>query len=163
MADFILNRKIIKTIPVEPYPFPEGAFKIYGGGKFYNGFSIGDTTKLSVVNKDGVLKFSRGAANQQESTEVILGTVPHNNKVSMYIDIASPIPQDVNGYFKIGSSFNPSLITEEKWTAAQICHTTGSVNTGKLQAGGVLRINFSAPLALEAIPNLCEVRAIWAL
>ena len=43
MADFILHRKI----SVDTYPFPEGAFQIYGGGKFYNGFSIGDTTKLN--------------------------------------------------------------------------------------------------------------------
>ena len=159
MADFILHRKI----SVDTYPFPEGAFKIYGGGKFYNGFSIGDTTKLSVVNKDGVLKFSRGAANQQEYTSVILGTIPQNNKVSIYIDIASPLPQNVSGLFRIGSGFNPFLITEEKWTTAQICHTTGSANTQKLQAGGVLGIDFNSPLALEAIPNLCEVRALWAL
>ena len=36
MADFILNRKI----SVDKYPFPEGALKIYGDGKFYNGFAI---------------------------------------------------------------------------------------------------------------------------
>ena len=46
MADFILNRKIIKIIPVEPYPFPTGAFQIYGNGIFYNGFSIGDKSNL---------------------------------------------------------------------------------------------------------------------
>ena len=55
MADFILNRKI----SLDTYPFPEGAFKIYGGGKFYNGFSIGESSNISVVNKDGVLKFSQ--------------------------------------------------------------------------------------------------------
>lgn len=156
MADFILHRKI----SVDTYPFPEGAFQIYGGGKFYNGFSIGDSNKLSVVNKDGVLKFSREAANRMDTPSVILGTIPQNNKVSIYIDIASPLPQNVSGNFQIGGS---ALITDEPWTTAQIYHTTGSTNTQKLQAGGVLSINFGSPMALEAIPNLCEVRAIWAL
>lgn len=156
MADFILHRKI----SVDTYPFPEGAFQIYGGGKFYNGFSIGNTTKLSVVNEDGVLKFSREAANRMDKPSVILGTIPQNNKVSIYIDIASPLHQNVTGSFLIGSS---GLVTDEPWTTAQICHTTGSSNTQKLQAGGVLTIEFGSPMALEAIPNLCEVRAIWAL
>ena len=155
MADFILRRKI----SVDTYPFPEGAFKIYGGGKFYNGFSIGDTFKLSVVNKDGVLKFSRESAWRQESTTVILGTIPQNNKVSIYIDIASPLTQKVSGSFLIDSS---SLITDDPWTTAQIYHT-GSQETQKLQAGGVLSINFLSPTTVEAIPNLCEVRALWAL
>lgn len=155
MADFILHRKI----SVDTYPFPKGAFQIYGGGKFYNGFSIGDTTKLSVVNEDGVLKFSRENAWRQENTSVILGTIPQNNKVSIYIDIASPLPQNVSGSFLIGSS---TLITDDPWTTAQIYHT-GSSETQKLQAGGVLSINFVSPTTVDAIPNLCEVRAIWAL
>ena len=155
MSDFILHRKI----SVDTYPFPEGAFQIYGGGKFYNGFSIGDTFKLSVVNEDGVLKFSRQNAWRQENTYVNLGTIPQNNKVSIYIDIASPLPQNVSGSFKIGSS---ALITDDPWTTAQIYHT-GSSETEKLQAGGVLSLNFVSPTTVEAIPNLCEVRAIWAL
>ena len=156
MADFILHREI----SVDTYPFPEGSFQIYGGGKFYNGFSIGDTTKLTVVNEDGVLKFSRDAANRMDKPSVILGTIPPNNKASIYIDIASPLPQNVTGSFLIGTG---ALITDEPWTTAQIYHTTGSSNTQKLQAGGVLSINFGSPMALEAIPNLCEVRALWAL
>ena len=155
MADFILHRKI----SVDTYPFPEGAFQIYGGGKFYNGFSIGDTFKLSVVNEDGVLKFSRENAWRQESTTVILGTIPQNNKASIYIDIASPLPQNVSGSFLIGSS---ALITGEPWTTAQIYHTESS-GTENLQAGGALTINFVSPTTVEAIPNLCEVRALWAL
>lgn len=155
MADFILHRKI----SVDTYPFPKGAFQIYGGGKFYNGFSIGDTFKLSVVNENGVLKFSRENAWRQEDTSVILGTIPQNNKVSIYIDIASPLPHNVSGSFKIGSS---ALITDEPWTTEQIYHT-GSSETQKLQAGGVLSINFVSPTTVEAIPNLCEVRALWAL
>ena len=155
MADFILNRKV----SVNTYPFPEGAFQIYGGGKFYNGFSIGDTFKLSVVNEDGVLKFSRENAWQQENTYVNLGTIPQNNKVSIYIDIASPLPQNVSGSFKIGSI---PLITDDPWTTAKIYHT-GPQETQKLQAGGVLSLNFVSPTTAEAIPNLCEVRALWAL
>lgn len=155
MADFILHRKI----SVDTYPFPEGAFQIYGGGKFYNGFSIGDTFKLSVVNENGVLKFSRDSAWKMEETTVILGTIPQNNKVSIYIDIASPLPQNVSGSFKIGSS---ALITDEPWTTAKI-YQTGSSETQKLQAGGVLTIVFGSPTTVEAIPNLCEVRALWAL
>ena len=155
MADFILHRKI----SVDTYPFPEGAFQIYGGGKFYNGFSIGDTFKLSVVNMDGVLKFSRENAWRQEDTSVILGTIPQNNKVSIYIDIASPLPNNVSGSFKIGSS---TLITDDPWTTAKIYHT-GSQEAQKLQAGGVLSLNFMSRNAAEAIPNLCEVRALWAL
>ena len=154
MADFMLHRKIVDT-----YPFPEGAFQIYGGGKFYNGFSIGDAFKLSVVNEDGVLKFSRENAWRQESTSVILGTIQQNNKVSIYIDIASPLPQNVSGSFLIGSS---SLITDDPWTTAQIYHTASS-GTQNLQAGGVLSINFVSPTTVQAIPNLCEVRALWAL
>ena len=156
MADFMLHRKI----SVDTYPFPEGAFQIYGGGKFYNGFAIGDTTKLSVVNQDGVLKFSREAANRLDTPSVILGTIPQNNKVSIYIDIASPVPQNVGGSFRIGSS---GLNTDEPWTTAKIYNTKGSSNTQILQAGGVLGITFGSPMALEAIPNLCEVRALWAL
>ena len=155
MADFILHRKI----SVDTYPFPEGAFQIYGGGKFYNGFSIGDTFKLSVVNEDGVLKFSRENSWRQENTSVSLGTIPQNNKVSIYIDIASPLPQNVSGSFKIGSS---ALITDEPWTTAKI-YQTGPSETQKLQAGGALSINFVSPTTVQAIPNLCEVRALWAL
>ena len=155
MADFILHRKI----SVDTYPFPEGAFKIYGGGKFYNGFSIGDTFKLSVVNEDGVLKFSRQNAWKEENTPVNLGTIPQNNKVSIYIDIASPLPNNVSGSFKIGSS---TLITAEPWTTAKIYHTESS-DTQKLQAGGALSINFQSPTTVPAIPKLCEVRALWAL
>ena len=156
MADFILHRKI----SVYTYPFPEGAFQIYGGGEFYNGFSIGTTTKMSVVNKDGVLKFSREKTPWlQETTSVILGTIPQNNKVSIYIDIASPLPDNVSGYFKIGSN---TLITDEPWATAKI-YKTGSSETNKLQAGGVLSINFLSQEVAEAIPNLCAVRALWAL
>ena len=155
MADFILHRKI----SVDTYPFPEGAFQIYGGGKFYNGFSIGDVFKLSVVNEDGVLKFSRQSAWMNESTSVILGSIPRNNKVSIYIDIASPLPNNVSGSFKIGSN---TLITDEPWTTAKIYHTESS-GTQTLQAGGVLSIDFKSPTTVPAIPNLCEVRALWAL
>ena len=155
MADFILHRKI----SVDTYPFPKGAFQIYGGGKFYNGFSIGESFKLSVVNEAGVLKFSRENAWRDENTYVNLGTIPQNNKVSIYIDIASPLPQNVSGSFQIGSS---TLITDEPWTTAKIYHT-GSQETQKLQAGGVLTINFGSPTTVSAIPNLCEVRALWAL
>lgn len=155
MADFILHRKI----SVDTYPFPEGAFQIYGGGKFYNGFSIGDVFKLSVVNEDGVLKFSRDYAWTNENTYVTLGTIPQNNKVSIYIDIASPLPQNVSGSFRIGDS---SLITSDPWTTAKI-YPTESSETQKLQAGGVLAIDFASPTTLVEIPNLCEVRAIWAL
>ena len=158
MADFILHRKI-SVGGGNTYPFPEGAFQIYGGGKFYNGFSIGDTTKLSVVNEDGVLKFSRGAAGRLERTSVILGTIPQNNKVSIYIDIASPYPRYMKSSFLIGSSV---LTTSEFWITAKTYQTISS-DTNKLQAGGVLTIYFSSPNALEAIPNLCEVRALWAL
>ena len=158
MADFILHRKI----SVDTYPFPEGAFQIYGGGKFYNGFSIGESVKLTVVNEDGVLKFSRDRTPWlQETTSVILGTIPQNNKVSIYIDIASPLPNNVSGSFKIGST---TLITGEPWVTAKIYHTESSgTQTQTLQAGGVLSINFLSPAAAEAIPNLCEVRALWAL
>ena len=156
MADFILHRKI----SVDTYPFPEGAFQIYGGGKFYNGFSIGDTTKMSVVNEDGVLKFSREKTPWlQETTSVILGSIPQNNKVSIYIDIASPLPNNVSGSFKVGSS---TLITNGPWSTAKI-YQTDSSETQKLQAGGVLSLNFMSPNVAEAIPNLCEVRALWAL
>ena len=155
MADFILHRKI----SVDTYPFPKGAFQIYGGGKFYNGFSIGDTFKLTVVNENGVLKFSREAAWTDEITSVILGTIPQNNNVSIYIDIASPLPQNVSGSFKIGSS---GLITDGPWSTAKI-YKTGSSETQKLQAGGVLNIIFGSPTTLLEIPNLCEVRALWAL
>ena len=155
MADFILHRKI----SVDTYPFPDGAFKIYGGGKFYNGFSIGDTFKLSVVNEDGLLKFSRENAWTQENTYVNLGTIPKNNKVSIYIDMASPLPNNVSGSFKIGGS---TLITGDPWSTAKIYHTQ-SQETPKLQAGGVLTLNFASPTTVSAIPNLCAVRALWAL
>ena len=159
MADFILNRKI----SVDKYQFPEGAFKIYGGGKFYNGFAIGDSTNLTVVNKDGVLKFSRGAAAEQEHTTVILGTVPPNTKQSIYADVAVPFPQKnllMNVWFKI----NNSSIYIGRWTEAKIYNTDGSgSDTKTLQAGGVLSLDFTTAPALQEIPNLCSVRAIWTL
>ena len=155
MADFILHRK--KS--VDPYPFPQGAFQIYGNGKFYNGFSIGDTFRLSVVNRGGVLKFSREASDWMNVPYVRLGTIPQNNKVSIYIDIASPLPNDVAGSFKIGTS---TLTTGDPWSKAQIYHTESSF-THTLQAGGKLNIAFSSKIDLPAIPNLCEVRALWAL
>ena len=159
MADFILHRnKSVYTYP--PYPFPAGAFPIYGNGKFYNGFSIGDRSNLTVVNKDGVLKFSRGAASADEETKVILGTIPKNDKQSIYIDIASPLSQSMtyNG-FKIGSS---SLSTIKAWTTAEITNTRpGGTYSQKIKAGGVLGIYFQNATALPAIPNLIEVRALW--
>ena len=115
---------------------------------------------MSVVNKDGVLKFSREKTPWlEETTSVILGSIPQNNKVSIYIDIASPLPNNVSGSFKIGKS---ALITDEPWATAKIYHTNSS-GTQNLQAGGVLSINFLSPEVAEAIPNLCEVRALWAL
>ena len=158
MADFILNRKI----SVDKYPFPEGAFKIYGGGKFYNGFAIGASNNLSVVNADGVLKFSRGAAGEQEHTDVILGTVPPNTKQSIYVDVAVPVSQNIlmNVWFRI----NNSSMYIKRWTEAKIYNTNGGgSDTKTLQAGGVLSLDFTTAPALSAIPNLCSVRAIWAL
>ena len=159
MADFILNRKI----SVDKYPFPEGAFKIYGSGKFYNGFAIGASNNLSVVNEDGVLKFSRGAAASQDHTTVILGTVPKNTKQSIYVDVAVPLSHSMmNIWFRI----NNSSIYIARWTEAKIYNTRGGAddsNTKTLQAGGVLEIDFTTADALPAIPNLCSVRALWAL
>lgn len=157
MADFILHRKI----SVDTYPFPEGAFKIYGDGKFYNGFSIGATTNLTVVNEDGILKFSRGAAAAQEETTVILGTIPPNTKQSIYIDVAVPTPQNIGSpWLKI----NNNSIYIKKWSQVGIYNTkAGGSGTSTLQAGGVLGISFQEGSDLPAIPNLCSVRALWAL
>ena len=156
MADFMLHRKI----SVDTYPFPEGAFKIYGGGKFYNGFAIGASNNLSVVNEDGVLKFSRGAAESQEHTTVILGTVPPNTKQSIFVDVAVPLSQTINIWFRI----NNSSMYIKRWTEAKIYNTNGGgSDTKTLQAGGVLEIDFTTADTLPAIPNLCSVRAIWAL
>ena len=153
MADFILNRKI----SVDTYPFPEGAFKIYGGGNFYNGFSIGESSNISVVNKDGVLKFSGVARN----AKVILGTMPKNNKTSIYIDIASPLPiSNIHSGFNIGSSV---IGTIKAWTTAGITYTNPGPNTNKVQAGGVLAIEFWSSADLPEIQDLFEVRALWAL
>ena len=158
MADFILHRKTsVDTYP--PYPFPEnGAFPIYGNGKFYNGFSIGGTTNLTVVNRDGVLKFSRGAAGANEETSVILGTIQKNNKTTIYIDIASPLSQNKysNG-FKIKNS---TLSTLDAWTTAKITNTD-ALYQRKVKDGGVLSIYFKSNSALPAIPDLLAVRAIW--
>ena len=158
MADFILHRKkSVVTYP--PYQFPEKAFPIYGNGKFYNGFSIGDASNLSVVNKDGVLKFSRGATNASKETTVILGTLPKSNKTTIYIDIASPLSQNMTYYgFKIQDK---TLSTSEAWTTPQITHTDIR-HASKVQAGGVLGIYFKNNADLPAIPDLLAVQAIWA-
>ena len=155
MANFILNRKI----SVDKYQFPAGAFKIYGDGKFYNGFAIGALDKLTVVNEEGVLKFSRGAAESQYKTSVILGNIPPNNKASIYIDVAAPLSETMNSAFLI----NNSGLYTEKWLEAKVYNTTGYNDTTLLQAGGELAIYFQAGSPLSAIPNLCSVRAIWAL
>lgn len=155
MADFMLHRKI----SVDTYPFPEGAFKIYGDGKFYNGFAIGASNNLTVVNEDGVLKFSRGAAKAQDRTSVILGTIPPNNKASIYVDVAAPLSQMLNP----GLLINNSSLYIARWSEATIYHTTGSSDKKTLQAGGELAIYFQWASDLPAIPNLCSVRALWAL
>ena len=155
MADFILNRKI----SVDKYPFPEGAFKIYGSGKFYNGFAIGASNNLTVVNEDGLLKFSRGAAAGQEKTTVILGTIPPNTKQSIYVDVAAPLSTTLNSGFII----NNSTLYNDRWSEVKIYHTTGYGDDKALQAGGALAIYFQWSSSLPAIPNLCSVRALWAL
>lgn len=161
MADFILNRKIIT---VDPYPFPEGAFQIYGNGRFYNGFAIGSSNNLSVVNEDGVLKFSRGAAGKQEHTTVILGTMPKNTKQCIYVDIAVAVA--VSTYLPIYVKINDHSMFIGTWKEVNIYSTSGGSddpNTMALQAGGVLSLDFTASDALPEIPNLCSVRAIWSL
>ena len=160
MADFILNRKI----SVDTYPFPKGAFQIYGGGKFYNGFAIGASNNLSVVNEDGVLKFSRGAAAAQEHTTVILGSIPKNTKQRIYVDVAVAV--EVSTYLPIYFKINDKSMFIGTWKQVNIYNTSGGSddpNTSALQAGGVLSLDFTAADALPAIPNLCSVRAIWAL
>ena len=160
MADFILNRKI----SVDTYPFPEGAFQIYGGGKFYNGFAIGASTKLSVVNEDGVLKFSRDSAKANEHTKVILGTIPKNTKQRIYVDVATPV--EASTYLAIYVEINDKSMFIGPWTEVKIYNTDGGPDnpiTNIIQAGGVLAIDFTKPSALPAIPNLCSVRALWAL
>lgn len=161
MADFILNRK---KISVDTYPFPEGALQIYGGGKFYNGFAIGDSNNLTVVNQDGVLKFSRGAAVADEHTKVILGTIPKNNKLRISVDVAEAVT--VSSYLPIYFEINDNRLFSGTWKEVNIYNTSGGPgdsNTTTLQAGGVLAIDFTSADALPAIPNLCSVRAIWAL
>ena len=157
MADFIINRKTIKTIPVDPYPFPAGAFQIYGNGRFYNGFSIGARSNLSVVNRGGVLKFSRWASNAEEETTVILGTIPENTKEAVIINIASPLSQNMTAAFKIGDSNLPTI---DSWIRERITNTRVRFKP-IVQAGGVLSIYFKSTTALPAIPDLLEVRAIW--
>ena len=160
MADFMLHRKI----SVDTYQFPEGAFKIYGAGRFYNGFSILASKKITVVNKDGVLKFSRDAAKANEHTTVILGTIPKNTKESIYVDVAVAVA--VSTYLPIYFKINDYSIFSGTWTEVNIYSTSGGPddpNTMALQAGGVLSLDFTAPQALQAIPNLCSVRALWAL
>ena len=158
MADFILHRNTA-VYTYHPYPFPEYAIQIYGNGKFYNGFSIGDTSNLTVVNRNGVLKFSRGAASEYEETSVILGTIPKNTKNSIYIDIASPLSQTMTSYFKIG---NKRVYTKNEWTTAQITYTrVVAQNLDIVRPGGVLSICFEYKNALPAIPNLLAVRALW--
>lgn len=161
MADFMLHRKISVE---DKYQFPEGAFKIYGSGRFYNGFSIGASNNLSVVNENGVLKFSRGAAAAQEHTKVILGTIPKNTKQCIYVDVAVAVA--VSTYLPIYFEINDKSMFIGTWTEVNIYSTSGGAddpNTSALQAGGVLALDFTSSDALPAIPNLCSVRAIWAL
>ena len=110
-----------------------------------------------------LLKFSRGAAESQDHTTVILGTIPPNTKQSIYVDVAAPLSHTMmNIWFKI----NNSSIYIARWTEAKIYNTRGGSddsNTKTLQAGGVLAIDFTTADTLAAIPNLCSVRAIWAL
>lgn len=159
MADFILNRKISVE---DKYSFPEGAFKIYGGGRFYNGFSIGSSNNLTVVNEDGVLKFSREATEAQESTSVILGTIPPNTKQRICVDVAVAVA--ISTYLPIYFEINDYRILSGTWKQVNIYYSVADEsNISALQAGGVLALDFTSSDALAAIPNLCSVRAIWAL
>lgn len=162
MADFMLHRKL--SVSVDEYPFPEGALQIYGSGKFYNGFAIGDSNNLTVVNQDGVLKFSRGAAVSHEHTKVILGTIPKNNKLRISVDVAEAVT--VSTYLPIYFEINDKRLFSGTWKEVNIYNTSGGPgdsNSTALQAGGVLALDFTSSDALPAIPNLCSVRAIWAL
>lgn len=155
MADFILKRRISG----DTYHFPAGAFKIYGNGKFYNGFSIGATSGLSVINEDGVLKFSREAAAAQEQTSVILGAVPANSNTSVYVDVAAPISPSskvIEG-LRIGTA----NLYIDTWSNAKIYQTTGDGDAAHVQAGGEMTIYFQWMESLPAIPDLCSLRAIW--
>lgn len=154
MADFMKRR-----ISTDSYQFPAGAFKIYGGGKFYNGFAIGATTKLSVVNEDGLLKLSKDATEALNWIRLFLGTLPPNNKTSMYIDIAKPVNYTVTCNLEI----NDNSLYTPIWNKPIIYHSTGDGDTDTLQAGGELSIGFTMPLqALPEVPDFCSIRAIWA-
>lgn len=148
MADF-MKRKI----STDPYQFPEDAFKIYGSGKFYNGFSIGETQRLTVVNEDGLLKFSREALGGNVGSSVIFGVVPPNSKKSLCADVVTP-----HSKLQTKIYIGDQLLGYGNWDKAGICRTP-EYTASEVQAGGELRIAF---IYYEALPEMMwTVRAMW--
>lgn len=148
MADF-MKRKI----SVDLYQFPEGAFKIYGSGKFYNGFSIAETQRLTVVNEDGLLKFSREALGGNVGSSVIFGVIPPNSKKSICADVVSPLSQlQTNIYL------NDQILTNPNWGIAGI-RRTYEAYASEVQQGGEFRITF---IYYQALPEMeWTVQALW--
>lgn len=151
MADF-MKRKII----TDSYEFPEGALKIYGGGKFYNGFSIAETQRLTVVNKDGLLKFSREALGGNVESNIIFGTIPPNNKKVICADVVIPLSQlQTNVYINdqiLGPNMNWGITGVRRTSESQYFVT-------QVQAGGKFRIKF---IYYQALPEMMwAVQALW--
>ena len=149
MADF-MKRKI----STDSYEFPEGALKIYGGGKFYNGFSIAETQRLTVVNENGLLKFSREALGGNVGSNIIFGNIPQNSKKVICADVVTPLSQlQTNVYINnriVGGNMN--------WSIAGI-RRTSDWGSAAVQAGGEFRITF---IYYQALPEMMwTVRALW--
>lgn len=149
MADF-MKRKI----STDPYQFPEGALKIYGGGKFYNGFSIAETQRLTVVNEDGLLKFSREALGGNVGSNVIFGNIPPNGKKVICADVVTPLSQLQTNVYINDQILGPNM----NWGIAGIRRTPEHA-ASQVQAGGEFRITF---IYYQALPEMMwTVRALW--
>lgn len=151
MADF-MKRNII----TDSYEFPEGALKIYGSGKFYNGFSIAETQRLTVVNEDGLLKFSREALGGNVSSNIIYGIIPQNNKKVICADVVTPLTQLLTNVY-INDQI---LISSMNWSITGIRRTSESqFDVTQVQAGGEFRLEF---IYYQALPEMMwTVRALW--
>lgn len=151
MADF-MKRNII----TDSYEFPEGALKIYGGGKFYNGFSIAETQRLTVVNEDGLLKFSREALGGNVGSNIIFGIIPPNSNKVICADVVTPLSQLQTNVYINNVILGPNM----NWGIAGIRRTPDSPSyASQVQAGGEFRIEF---IYYQALPEMMwTVRALW--
>ena len=165
MADFVLHRKI----SVDKYPFPEGAFKIYGGGKFYRGCSLAESgEKEQCIIENGILKIKAktGSPDIEYVTEYSLkinqspesgtGKTPNN----FGVDIAIPVPDiiSVEGLELYGA--NKSYRIEQRWNEKKVYRYRIN-DSGETSFKVIISVYSAKGQSATVGQTLLGIRSIW--